>query len=256
MSRVLGLDIGDRRIGVAVSDETRLIATPLCVIGSVGWGPDSREIRRLMDETGAVMAVSGLPYNMDGTLGFQAKKIMAFVDVLRAAGIRVELIDERLTTVTAQRALIEGGMRREDRREHVDKVAAAVILQTWLDRQKNNESEETDTMEDKKATLPGDEWNEEEMTDETPDIIELTDEDDVTTRFEYVTTLDHEGELYIALLPLEEGEDEADDEDAEVVFLKIEQDENGDDMYVSIDDEKVINILFEKLTRLMEEEEE
>jgi len=255
MTRILGLDIGDRRIGVAVSDETRLIASPLCVIKSVGWGPDSREIARLMAQQGADMVVSGLPYNMDGSLGFQARKILDFLEVLKKSGIQVELIDERLTTVAAQRALIEGGMRREDRRDHVDKVAAAVILQTWLDRQRNNLTEEKDSMADEKTNLPGDSWDEEETADEMPDIIELTDENDETTRFEYVTTLDHEGELYIALLPLEDGQDEADDEDAEVVFLKIEQDENGEDMYVSVDDEDVINALFEKLTKLMEEEE-
>ena len=141
MGRVLGLDVGDKRIGVALSDETRLIASPYCVIQSVGWGPDSRKIADIMRETGAELIVSGLPYNMDGSLGFQAKKVQDFLKVVEGLGFRVEWIDERLTTVSAQNALIEGGMRREDRRNHVDKVAAAVILQTWLDKEREKKEQ-------------------------------------------------------------------------------------------------------------------
>ena len=133
MSRVLGLDVGDKRIGVALSDEGRLIASPLTVIQSVGWGPDSREILRLMEEHGAELIVCGLPRNMDGSVGFQAEKVMAFADKLRESGLDVEFQDERLSTVSAHQALIEGGMHRDERKGTVDKVAAAVILQTYLD---------------------------------------------------------------------------------------------------------------------------
>ena len=114
MSRVLGLDVGDKRIGVALSDEGRLIASPLTVIQSVGWGPDSREILRLMEEHGAELIVCGLPRNMDGSVGFQAEKVQRFMQVLIDQGVPVAWMDERLTTVSAQRALIEGGVRRED----------------------------------------------------------------------------------------------------------------------------------------------
>ena len=113
MSRVLGLDVGDARIGVALSDEGRLIASPLTVIHSVGWGPDSREILRLMQEHGADLIVCGLPRNMDGSVGFQAEKVQRFMQVLTDQGVPVEWMDERLTTVSATRALIEGGMRRQ-----------------------------------------------------------------------------------------------------------------------------------------------
>ena len=117
MGRVLGLDVGDKRIGVAVSDETRLIASPYCVIQSVGWGPDSREILRLMEEHGAELIVCGLPRNMDGSVGFQAEKVQRFMQVLTDQGVPVAWMDERLTSVSAQRALIEGGVRREDRKK-------------------------------------------------------------------------------------------------------------------------------------------
>jgi len=133
MSRVLGLDIGDRRIGIALSDESRIIASPHSVLERVGWGPDSKKIAALMRETGAELIVSGLPLNMDGTAGFQAQKMLDFCNVLTKLGFQVVFQDERLSTVTAEDALIDGGVRREERRHVVDKVAAAVILQAWLD---------------------------------------------------------------------------------------------------------------------------
>ena len=249
MSRVLGLDVGDRRIGVALSDEGQLIASPLTVIQSVGWGPDSREILRLMQEHGADLIVCGLPRNMDGTEGFQAEKVRRFMQVLIDQGVPVAWMDERLTTVSAQRALIEGGVRREDRKKSVDKVAAAVILQAWLDNAQNEKEKET-MANDEEILRPDEEPEEEEV----PDVIELTDEDGATTRFEYITTIDHEGTLYIALMPIED-EENADDENGYVVFMQIEQDEQGEDYYVSVDDDALVDVLFEKLTQMLDEEE-
>jgi len=130
--RIVALDVGDVRIGIAVSDPTRTIAQPLETYTRVGYGPDSRYIAALCKryETGDVLL--GLPLNMDGTAGSQAKKTRAFGDVLAAAGLRVFYKDERLTSVTAERVLLEGNLSREERKRHVDKVAAAVILEQWL----------------------------------------------------------------------------------------------------------------------------
>ena len=131
--RVLALDVGDVRIGVAVSDLSRTIAQPLTVYRRVGYGPDSAFFVRLAAEQEAALLVLGLPLNMDGTRGFQAQKVEAFGDVLQKAGLAVDYQDERMTTQSAERALLEGDMRRSDRRQTVDKIAAAVILQQWLD---------------------------------------------------------------------------------------------------------------------------
>lgn len=133
MARVLGLDIGDKRIGVALSDQGRLIASPHSVYQRVGFGPDTRHFLDLARQVEAAYLVAGLPYNMDGSLGPQAQKAQAFCDKLREAGLEVIYIDERLTTRSAEAALIEGGMRREQRKDSVDKVAAALILQSHLD---------------------------------------------------------------------------------------------------------------------------
>ena len=131
--RILGLDVGDRRIGVAVSDEMRWIASPHSVYARVGYGPDVKHMQQLCRETGAALIVCGLPRNMDGSEGFQAEKVKAFAQKLTESGLTVAFQDERLSTVSAHQALIEGGMRREERKGTVDKVAAAVILQTYLD---------------------------------------------------------------------------------------------------------------------------
>lgn len=133
MGRILALDVGDKRIGIAVSDEMHLIATPHSVYNRVGYGPDVKHIARLCQETRADLVVCGLPRNMDGTEGFQAQKVQAFAEQLQKAGLQVVFQDERLSTVSAHQALIEGGMRRDDRKGTVDKVAAAVILQQYLD---------------------------------------------------------------------------------------------------------------------------
>ncbi len=134
--RILCLDVGDVRIGVAVSDPTRTIASPVEVIRRVGWGPDTRRIAELCRQYGTEEILSGLPLNMDGTEGFQAQKIREFCAQLEKAGLRVYYQDERLTTVSAEDALLEGGLSRQSRRQVVDKVAAALILQQWLDEQK------------------------------------------------------------------------------------------------------------------------
>ncbi len=130
--RVLALDVGDVRIGVAVTDPTRTIAQPVEVYRRVGYGPDARHIQALCAQYETQSVLLGLPLNMDGSRGEQARKVIALGDVLAGAGLRVFYWDERLTTVTAERALIDGGVRREARRLVVDKLAAAVILEQWL----------------------------------------------------------------------------------------------------------------------------
>ena len=129
----MALDVGDKRIGIAVSDETQLIATPHSVYTRVGYGPDVRYLTGLYGELNAELVVCGLPRNMDGSQGFQSEKVRAFAEKLIEAGLPVQFQDERLSTVSAHQALISGGMRREDRKGVVDKVAAAVILQAFLD---------------------------------------------------------------------------------------------------------------------------
>lgn len=137
--RIVCLDIGDVRIGVAVSDPSGMIATPVEVIRRIGWGPDTKKIKAICDYYNTNRILSGLPLNMDGSEGFQARKVRDFCTQLEKAGLHVIFQDERLSTVTAEDALIEGGMSRSERRQTVDKIAASVILQQWLDSHKQQE---------------------------------------------------------------------------------------------------------------------
>ena len=137
--RIVCLDIGDVRIGVAVSDPSGIIASPVEVIRRVGWGPDVRRIKAICDRFQTDRILSGLPLNMDGSEGFQAQKVRDFCRQLENAGLRVIFQDERLSTVTAEDALLEGGLSRSGRKQVVDKVAASVILQQWLETHKEKE---------------------------------------------------------------------------------------------------------------------
>ena len=133
--RVLGLDPGTKRIGVAISDSDGRVATPIEVIQRSGdLTRDLRKIRELVEEWEAELVVVGLPLSLSGEIGPSARRVLDEVEQLRATlPVPVETYDERLTTVTAERHLVEQRMGAKARREVVDKVAAAVLLQSWLD---------------------------------------------------------------------------------------------------------------------------
>jgi putative Holliday junction resolvase len=136
-TRALGVDLGERRIGLALSDPSRTVASPHEVLRrSADPAVDRQLIIGVAREVGASVIVVGLPLSLSGRTGPAARAALAEVEVLRAAAGDIEVVvhDERLTTVTAERALGEARMRREARRRVVDKVAAAVMLQSWLDR--------------------------------------------------------------------------------------------------------------------------
>ena len=131
--RIVALDVGDARIGVAVSDASRLIASPVEVIHRVGFGPDVKRVQEICRRYDTTLILSGLPLNLNGTEGPQAAKVRLFCQQLEKVGLVVYYQDERLTTVTAENALLEQNMHRAQRRQNVDNVAAAVILQQYLD---------------------------------------------------------------------------------------------------------------------------
>ncbi len=131
--RVLGLDLGDARIGVAISDDDRRMAVPLGTVHT-GAPADLKAIAALVEEHDARGVVIGLPLSMAGERGAAAGKAESFADALRTfLTIPVELHDERLSTVEAERALRQAGIDGRERRKVVDRSAATVILQAWLD---------------------------------------------------------------------------------------------------------------------------
>ena len=136
--RIMGLDVGDKTIGVAVSDLMGLTAQGVKTIKRVGKKKDIEALKELIKERQVNKIVSGLPKNMNGTLGPQGEKVIKFCELLEEeTGIKIEYWDERLSTVAAERTLIQGNVRRENRKGVIDMVAAVIILQGYLDRQRN-----------------------------------------------------------------------------------------------------------------------
>lgn len=147
--RILGLDFGSKTVGVAVSDPLGITAQPLEIVRRKAENKLRQTLARIEElarEYEAELFVLGLPKNMNNTLGERAEKSLEFKEMLeKRTGLPVVMWDERLTTVAANRAMMEGGVRREHRGEHVDALAASLILQGYLDSlsaQKNREGGE------------------------------------------------------------------------------------------------------------------
>ena len=139
MKRVLGLDVGDRRIGVAISDELGITARGLCALERSNLKADTQRILDIVRENDCSCIVIGLPLNLSGADSLQTEKVREFAVKLEnklvsnaMQEVRVELFDERFTTVIADRAMKDSGASQEKRREVIDMQAAAVILGDWL----------------------------------------------------------------------------------------------------------------------------
>lgn len=135
MERIMGLDVGDKTIGVSISDPMLITAQGLETIIRQSYKKDMAKLEDIIGEYNIVKIVLGFPKNMNNTIGPQAEKVLDFKERLeRRMKIEVILEDERLSTVAAERILIEGDVRRENRKSVIDKVAATYILQGYLDR--------------------------------------------------------------------------------------------------------------------------
>jgi len=132
--RILGLDVGDRRIGVAISDPVEIIASPVTVVNRDDDSAAINAILQLVSKYDVKRIVVGLPYSLNGSLGQQASKVKDFIDKLsRNTSAEIELRDERLSTVAAGRLLRGAGNKKAKERSSIDAAAAAFILQGYLD---------------------------------------------------------------------------------------------------------------------------
>lgn len=136
--RILGLDLGNRTLGMAISDYLETIANP---IGTARF--EEQDLDAALDATMQVvkerevdLIVLGLPKNMDGSIGFQSEYCLKFKEMLEANNLEVKLVDERLTSKFAHNIMLEADLSRQKRKKNVDKLAAAIILQTYLDMKK------------------------------------------------------------------------------------------------------------------------
>lgn len=139
---ILGLDVGEKRIGVAIANAEGLVAIPLTVLHRVGEKADLKAILALAEEHGVKQIVVGLPRSMDGSIGKQAQVVLAFCKLLsQHTNIPVDTWDERLSTVAAERLLSDAGMKREKRKARRDALAAALVLQGYIDRARSSSAQ-------------------------------------------------------------------------------------------------------------------
>ncbi len=132
----LALDVGDKRIGIAISDPTSTLAVGLATIERTGKGSSYvlDKLKEMVEEQNVSEIVVGIPFEIDGTEGYQAKKVREFAKLIEnRLSLPVREWDERLTSVQAERAMIAADVRREKRKRHVDRIAAVLILQGYLD---------------------------------------------------------------------------------------------------------------------------
>lgn len=225
--RIVALDVGDRRIGIAVSDPLGITAQPLETYTRIGYGPDVRHIAQIAKTYETDQILCGLPRNMDGTQGFQVEKVREFADKLEEQGLVISFYDERMTTMLAEGALLEANMRREDRKKKVDMVAAVMILQSYLDAQSFVSSD-------------GDQEEDEEEYEDG--ILEMIDEDGNPIRFYLSANIRYADEDYVLLTCAEDTEDVAQDES---FIMRCTTDADGEPCYQSLEDEALIAAVYE-----------
>ena len=249
--RVICLDIGEKRVGVAVTDPLNLTAQAVETIWTKGFERDARRVLELCRQYETDRVLCGLPLNMDGSEGFQAERSRSFGQYLADKGLNVRYQDERLSTRQARSVLLEADVRRSKRKEYIDQLAATYILQGFMDAG-GWRDEESKQIELKGVWHMSQDMNH-ELDMEREDIVELVDEDGQAVRFEHLMTLEHGGKPYICLVPVDPMEDVEEDE---LVILRIETDADGNDVYATIEDDAELDAVFEKYLEIAEADED
>lgn len=240
--QIVAFDIGDKRIGVAYSDPFCEYAMP----GETYWrkgnfAEDVKNVAKIAEERGAGCIVCGIPYNTDGSDSVQTEKTRRFIQALgKATAIPIVTEDERFTTLEARRVLVEGGVRREKRKNSVDSIAASYILEGYLAKLKKEKTQMS---------------MKEESNDyeEEGNIVELVDDDGETIRMQHIGTLEYRGEWYCCFVPVEEGEEESDE--AEVVIYHLVGGEE-DERLEPIEDENLLDEVFAEFCNQYEDGED
>lgn len=232
--RLVGIDLGLKRVGVSISDDLGMFAHPLDTIGYRNQLQVLREVIDLADRHNAVGFVVGIPKNMDGTLGESARRSVRFARKLQArSSLPVVLWDERLTTSQAEREMIGLGMSRRRRRLSIDEAASVLILENYLRcatnaRRRTKGSENVNNRDDRKPK----DVDEEDIVDD--DVIVLADEDGKEVSFRIlIDDLFVDDRQYVVLMPVD---DEANLE-PELVILRVEELGEDDAILATIDDE-------------------
>ncbi len=268
------MDLGDKRIGVAVSDPFNSYSLPVETYNRKKLKTDLERVARYISEKGATTVVCGLPVNFDGTPSVQTKKAEFFIEKLRERGIKVITVDERCTSVAAEETLYSQGKSRAEVKRFVDSLAAAEILQGYLNdlkKEKANKGAIIMKEEERKHHCGcGCEDHEEHEHVHSHDdcdccedddccdcgcedeIVELTTDDGKKLKFYVVGTIEYKGKNYSAFEPAEKID--GIEEDDLVIFELAGDDEETADL-LPIEDEQLLDEVFEEFCRVLEEDE-
>ena len=263
MERFVCLDIGDKRIGIAVSDPFNGYALPVNTYHRNNLKTDLDYMSALAKEKSATAFVCGLPVNFDGTPSVQTEKARFFIEKLKeTTGLTVYSVDERCSTCAAEETLIAQGKTREERKAVIDSLAAAEILQGFLN-DKNKKGVNNMDKENKKhvhgcdcgCEHDHDEHCHDEHCDcgcEDEEIVELTTDDGKKLKFYFVGTIEYKGKNYSAFEPAEQI-DGIDDDDLIIFELSGDDEETAE--LLPIEDEGLLNEVFEEFCKALEEDE-
>ena len=233
--RAIAFDIGNKRIGVAISDPFNEYAMPCeTYTRTRNFQADVEAIAKIAKDRGVGVIVCGMPFNFDGTESIQTVKTREFVDALRQkTNLPIELEDERFTTMQARETQIMGGIKREDRKKTIDSIAASYILESWLAREKikNKKVEET---------IMNNEFNEEIYEEEEERIFEVEAEDGTVEKLFHVATIEYRKAMYCIF---QKAEPETEEEEDEVIIFAL-QGEGDDAMLVPIEDAQLLDEVF------------
>ena len=230
--RAIALDIGDKRIGVAVSDPFGEYAIPCDTYFRVGkFSEDVKAVAEIAKEKGAGVIVCGMPVFADGKESEQTEKTRRFIEALKVeTALPVKLEDERYTTLQARQAQMESGVKRENRKKSVDSIAASYILESYLIREKQREQKEKQIM--KNEELLDEEYEE--------NIIELEDDEGNVESFVHVGTIEYKGQWYCFF---QKAEPETEEEEDEVVIYLL-QGEGEDQTLLKMEDDELMDEVF------------
>ena len=245
MERFLCLDIGDKRIGVAVSDPFNEYAMPCETYTRTGdLERDAEALVKIALGRSVSVIVCGMPVNFDGTESVQTVRTQRFIDALKSkTDLPIVLEDERFTTMQARETQIMGGVKREDRKKTIDSIAASYILESYLskEKQRNKKAEE--------KAIMNKEFNEGIYEDEEDRIFELEADDGSVERLYHIATIEYKGGMYCIF---QKAEPETEEEEDEVVIFALVGE--GDDAVLNpIEDEQLLDEVFAEFCHQYEE---
>lgn len=259
------LDIGDKRIGIAVSDPFCSYSLPVKTYFRKNLKTDIEEILSIIKEKAATAIVCGLPVNFDGTPSVQTEKAQFFIEKLKErTSLKVYSVDERCSTIEAEETLIYQGKTRKERKSVIDSLAAATILQGFLNDLIKQQKKENTMSDNKKHThncdcgcehthAEGENCNDACDCGCEDDIIELIADNGEKLKFYFIGTIEYKGKNYSAFEPAEEIEGLS--EDDLVIFELSGTEGEGADL-LPIEDDKLLDEVFEEFCRVLDEEDE